>query len=369
MHGLIDPSTSSKISRALLDEVKELAKQFQRKFQRIPAFMEVCGSHTMSLARTGVKKALQDDIRLISGPGCPVCVTDQAAIDAMISLTDGDDRIICTFGDMMRVPGSYGTLMQAKTEGKDIRVVYSPIDAVRIAEQNQQKEVIFLGIGFETTIPTLAAALKEAEEKKIRNFSIWMSAKLTEPILRHLLNNKEVALDGFLLPGHVSMVMGRKHFEFLATEYHLPGVISGFEAMELLSSLRRLLLLALEQNALVVNDYRNVVSEEGNKHAKYWMNHYFSLCDEPWRGIGIIAQSGMDIREEYRQFNAKEKFSVPMRSPRKTKCRCGEVIRGLIDPPECVLFGKACTPLNPIGPCMVSSEGSCAAYYQYMREE
>ncbi|EZP77469.1 hydrogenase isoenzymes formation protein HypD [Parageobacillus genomosp. 1] len=369
MHGLIDPSTSSKISRALLDEVKELAKQFQRKFQRIPAFMEVCGSHTMSLARTGVKKALQDDIRLISGPGCPVCVTDQAAIDAMISLTDGDDRIICTFGDMMRVPGSNGTLMQAKAEGKDIRVVYSPIDAVRIAEQNQQKEVIFLGIGFETTIPILAAALKEAEENEVRNFSIWMSTKLTEPILRHLLNNKEVALDGFLLPGHVSMVMGRKHFEFLAAEYHLPGVISGFEAIELLSSLRRLLVLALDQNALVMNEYRNVVSEEGNKHAKYWMNHYFSLCDEPWRGIGIIPQSGMDFREEYRPFNAKEKFSVPMQSPRKTKCRCGEVIRGLIDPPECALFGKACTPLNPIGPCMVSSEGSCAAYYQYMREE
>lgn len=362
MQWLIDPSTSSKISRAILEEVKELAKQFQNKFQRIPAFMEVCGSHTMALARTGVKKALQD-----SGPGCPVCVTDQAAIDAMISLIHGDDRIICTFGDMMRVPGSYGTLMQAKSEGKDIRVVYSPIDAVRIAEQNQQKEVVFLGIGFETTIPILAAALKEAEENEVHNFSIWMSTKLTEPILRYLLNNKEVVLDGFLVPGHVSMVMGRKHFEFIAKEYHLPGVISGFEAVELLSSLRRLLMMTLEQNALVINDYQNVVSDEGNKYAKYWMNHYFSLCDESWRGIGIIAQSGMNIREEYRHFDAKEKFSIPMRSPRKTKCRCGEVIRGLIEPPECVLFGKACTPLNPIGPCMVSSEGSCSAYYQYMR--
>lgn len=369
MHGLIDPTTSSKISRALLDEVIALAKHFQQKFHRIPLFMEVCGSHTMSLAKTGVKKALQEHIRLISGPGCPVCVTDQSAIDAMISLTDGEDRIICTFGDMMRVPGSYGTLMQAKAEGKDIRVVYSPIDAVRIAEENPQKEVIFLGIGFETTIPILAAAIKVAEENNVCNFSIWMSSKLTEPILRHLIDNQEVALDGFLVPGHVSMVMGRKHFDFLAAEYQMPGVISGFEAYELLSALRKLLMLTLEEKALVLNDYRNAVSEEGNHHAKRWMNHYFSLSDEAWRGIGIIPESGMEIREEYRQFNAKEKFSVPMRSPRKTKCRCGEVIRGIIEPPECPLFGKACTPLNPIGPCMVSSEGSCAAYYQYMREE
>jgi hydrogenase expression/formation protein HypD len=369
MHWLIDTDTSVKVRKVLLDEVIKLAKEFQRKFQRIPAFMEVCGSHTMSLARTGVKKALQDNIRLVSGPGCPVCVTDQASIDMMISLADGDGRIICSFGDMMRIPGSNGTLMQAKAGGKDIRVVYSPVDAVRIAEQNPQKEVIFLGIGFETTIPTIAAALKEAEEKGVHNFSIWMTSKLTAPILRHLLDNEEVALDGFLLPGHVSIVMGRKHWEFLADEYHLPGVISGFEAVDVLNGIRRLLMLALEQKALVLNEYRNVVPEEGNKHAKFWMDHYFTLSDEPWRGIGIIPRSGMDMREEYRQFNAKEKFSVPMQSPRKTKCRCGEVIRGLIDPPECALFGKACTPLNPIGPCMVSSEGSCAAYYQYMREE
>ncbi|GGJ58975.1 hydrogenase expression/formation protein HypD [Anoxybacillus voinovskiensis] len=369
MPELLTPQMNKTVSQLLLKEVVRLSKQFQHKFNRLPAFMEVCGSHTMALARTGVKKALQNDIRLISGPGCPVCVTDQSIIDAMISLTDGENRIICTFGDMMRVPGSDGTLMQAKTEGNDIRVVYSPVDAVRVAEQHPEKEVIFLGIGFETTIPILAAAIKEAEEKRILNFSMWMSTKLVEPILRYLLDYDDLALDGFLLPGHVSMVMGRKHFEFLAEEYRLPAVISGFEAVDLLSSLRQLLLLALAERPLVMNNYQNVVTEDGNTHAKHWMNHYFSLCDEAWRGIGSIPNSGMDIRKEYEQWDAKKKFSVLAKRPRKTKCRCGEIIRGLIEPPECALFAKACTPLHPVGPCMVSSEGSCAAYFQYMREE
>ncbi|ELK21935.1 hydrogenase formation protein, HypA family [Anoxybacillus flavithermus TNO-09.006] len=366
---MLEVTDHSTLSQMLLQEVKTLADRFQQTFGRIPSFMEVCGSHTMALARTGVKKALEGYVRLISGPGCPVCVTDQVTIDAMISLTDGVNRIICTFGDMVRVPGSYGTLMQAKTEGKDVRVVYSPVDAVRIAEQHPHQEVIFLGIGFETTIPILAAAVKEAEEKQVRNFSMWMSTKLVEPILRQLLHDGEVALDGFLLPGHVSMVMGRKHFEFLATEYNIPAVISGFEALDMLSALRHLLLLSLEQRAVVLNDYKSVVTEQGNVQAKYWMNHYFTLCDEAWRGIGVIFDSGMDFKSEYNQFNAKVKFPIPTREPRRTKCRCGEVIRGLIDPPQCALFGRACTPLNPIGPCMVSSEGSCAAYYQYMREE
>ena len=366
---MLEVTDHSTLSQTLLQEVKTLADRFQQTFGRIPSFMEVCGSHTMALARTGVKKALEGYVRLISGPGCPVCVTDQVTIDAMISLTDGVNRIICTFGDMVRVPGSYGTLMQAKTEGKDVRVVYSPVDAVRIAEQHPHQEVIFLGIGFETTIPILAAAVKEAEEKQVQNFSMWMSTKLVEPILRQLLHDGEVALDGFLLPGHVSMVMGRKHFEFLATEYNMPAVISGFEALDMLSALRHLLLLSLEQRAVVLNDYKSVVTEQGNVQAKYWMNHYFTLCDEAWRGIGVISHSGMDFKREYNQFNAKVRFPVPTREPRRTKCRCGEVIRGLIDPPQCALFGRACTPLNPIGPCMVSSEGSCAAYYQYMREE
>ncbi|MCL6615656.1 MAG: hydrogenase formation protein HypD [Anoxybacillus ayderensis] len=369
MLDVMDSPTRSALSRTLLKEVQTLANQFQQTFGRMPSFMEVCGSHTMALARTGVKKALEGYVRLISGPGCPVCVTDQVTIDAMISLTDGADRIICTFGDMMRVPGSYGTLMQAKTEGKDVRVVYSPVDAVRIAKQHPYQEVIFLGIGFETTIPILAAAVKEAEEKQVHNFSMWMSTKLVEPILRQLLHDGEVSLDGFLLPGHVSMVMGRAHFEFLATEYNMPAVISGFEALHMLSAIRHLLILALKQHAIVLNDYKSVVNEQGNVQAKYWMNHYFTLCDEAWRGIGVISQSGMDFKKEYDRFNAKVKFSVLTREPRRTKCRCGEVIRGLIDPPQCVLFGKACTPLHPIGPCMVSSEGSCAAYYQYMREE
>lgn len=351
-----------------MEAVIQIAKEFQRVFGRKPAFMEVCGSHTMALARTGVKPCLKDFVNLISGPGCPVCVTDQRSIDAMIALAEGENRIICTFGDMMRVPGSNKTLLDSKIAGKDIRVLYSPVDAVQVAEDSPDKEVIFLGVGFETTIPIMTLMVAEAEKREITNFSIWMTTKLVEPVLRYLLDAGEVNLDGFLLPGHVSIVLGEDSYKYLVDEYHISGVITGFETAELLAGIYKSIDLALKGKPAIINNHPAIVTKTGNQTIHQWMDKYLTKSDEAWRGIGVIPNSGLDLRADYDRYNAKKRFSVEVGEPRKTKCRCGEVIRGLISPNECSLFGKACHPMNPIGPCMVSAEGSCAATYQYMRE-
>jgi hydrogenase expression/formation protein HypD len=369
MQEILNEFSNPNLSRKLLEKVKEAAEQFIDENGRRPVFMEVCGSHTMALAETGVKKALREHVNLISGPGCPVCVTDQKSIDAMIKLADGENRIICTFGDMIRVPGTEFSLLEAKTEGKDIRIVYSPPDAVRIAEENPDKEVIFLGIGFETTIPVLGVALKEALDRGVKNFSMWMTTKLVEPILRTLLESNEVLIDGFLLPGHVSIILGKNNYQFLVDEYNIPGVISGFESVELLGGIYKLIRQLLEGRVEIENDYSSVVTDRGNIAAQKLIKTYFEPVDEAWRGIGVIPKSGMDIRKEYGELNAKNRFNITVGEPRKTKCRCGEVIRGVVSPEECPLFGKACTPLKPIGPCMVSAEGTCSAHYQYMRED
>jgi hydrogenase expression/formation protein HypD len=365
---ILKQSSNPEICKSLLIAVQEKAKEFHLKFGRKPAFMEVCGSHTMALAKSGIKQSLINDVQLISGPGCPVCVTDQKSIDAMIALAEGENRIICTFGDMMRVPGSSQSLLDAKTAGRDVRVLYSPVDAIRLAEENPEKEVIFLGIGFETTIPILSLLVGKASEKQLPNFSIWMTTKLVEPILRSLLDAGDVALDGFLLPGHVSIVLGENSYQYLTREYNISGVISGFEPAQILSGIYKLIDLALKGEVAIINDHRAVVTKEGNRITREWMNTYFETCDEAWRGIGIIPQSGLDLKPEFDRYNAKKRFNIEVGEPRKTKCRCGEVIRGLISPNECSLFGKACQPMKPIGPCMVSTEGSCAAYYHYMRE-
>lgn len=354
--------------RKSLEAVIQLAEQFKTANNRIPVIMEVCGSHTMALAKTGIKTILKDHISLIAGPGCPVCVTDQKSIDAMIELSKEEHRILCTFGDMIRVPGSKFTLMDSKTEGKDIRVVYSPFDSIKIAEENPDKEVIFLGIGFETTIPSLALTIQEAEKKALTNYSIWMSTKLVEPVLRVLLDSKEVNIDGFLLPGHVSVVTGKNSYNFLVEDYLISGVITGFEPVELLRGIYKLLQQLLSRKSEIINDYTYLVKDKGNTVAQKLMEKYLIYSDEAWRGIGVIQKSGFDLKDAYHSFDAKKKFDVSFGEVRKTKCRCGEIIRGVITPEECVLFSKGCTPLNPIGPCMVSTEGTCAAHYQYLRE-
>ncbi|WP_462412498.1 hydrogenase formation protein HypD [Neobacillus sp. Marseille-QA0830] len=365
---ILKQSSNPELCKPMAEAVIEKAVEFRKKFGRKPVFMEVCGSHTMALARTGVKPLLKDYVELISGPGCPVCVTDQRSIDSMIALAEGENRIICTFGDMMRVPGSDKTLHDSKIAGKDIRVLYSPIEAISIAEANCDKEVIFLGIGFETTIPILTLMVGEAEKRGINNFSIWMATKLLEPVLRNLLDAGDIQMDGFILPGHVSIVLGEESYSFLVDEYEISGVITGFETAELLSGIYKLIELAFAERPEIQNNHPAVVTKTGNQQIQKWLDKYLKKCDEAWRGIGIIKDSGLDLKAEYDQYNAKKRFTVDVNEPHKTKCRCGEVIRGLIAPNGCPLFAKACHPMNPIGPCMVSAEGSCATYYQYMRE-
>lgn len=369
MKEILEKFSDVDFSVELLDKVKEVADRFYAKHGRKPVLMEVCGSHTQAFAKSGVKYAIKDYIHLIAGPGCPVCVTDQTSIDSMIELSKNENVIVCTFGDMMRVPGSRLTLMQEKSQGRDVRIVYSPLDAVKIARENPTKEVVFLGIGFETTIPLLGASVKEAVRQGVENYSVWMNTKLVEPILRYLITLGEVKVDGFLLPGHVSIVTGEEFYYFLRDEYNVPGIISGFESVELLSGLYRIIQCLLNEKAEIINDYPFVVTKKGNKVAQDLMEEFFEIVDEPWRGMGVISKSGMDFKPEFNQFNAKKKFDIEIPEARKTKCKCGEIIRGLIEPPACPLFGKACKPVNPIGPCMVSSEGSCAAYYHFMREE
>ena len=368
MQEILTEASNPELAQKIINQIKRISNIYKEKNGRIPALMEVCGSHTMALARTGIKRILKDEVRLVSGPGCPVCVTDQKSIDSMIELAKNSDHIICTFGDMMRVPGSKGSLLKAKTEGRDIRVVFSPLDAVLIAKQNPSKEIIFLGIGFETTIPVLLAAIKMAEQEKLINFTMWLNIKLLEPILRYLLDTKEVKIDGFLLPGHVSMIIGEESYQFLTQQYKVPGVISGFELVEMLSSIYKLLIMLIDEDYQIKNAYRSVVRVSGNLIAKQLMRTYLQPTDEAWRGIGVINNSGLCFRDEYQHFSAKEKFRIKVAEPLKTKCRCGEIIRGLISPEECALFSGACTPIKPIGPCMVSSEGTCAAHYNYLRE-
>ncbi|MDF2535271.1 MAG: hypD [Bacillales bacterium] len=369
MKEIFDKFNDVDFSIELLEKVKIVADHFYSKHGRKPVLMEVCGSHTQAFAKSGVKYAIKDHIHLIAGPGCPVCVTDQSSIDSMIELANKENVILCTFGDMVRVPGSRQTLMQSKSQGKDVRIVYSPLDAVKIAKENPTKEVVFLGIGFETTIPLLGASVKEAERHGVKNYSVWMNTKLVEPILRYLISLGEVKVDGFLLPGHVSIVTGEEFYYFLRDEYKVPGIISGFEPVELLSGLYRIIECLLSEKAEIINDYPFVVTKKGNKVAQDLMTEFFEVADEPWRGMGIIPKSGMDFKATFNSYNAKKKFDIEIPEARKTKCKCGEIIRGLIEPPDCALFGKACKPVNPIGPCMVSSEGSCAAYYNFMREE
>ncbi|OEH92808.1 hydrogenase formation protein HypD [Bacillus solimangrovi] len=368
MYELLKTSSDPMLSRQLLTKVKQLSNRYTAQYKRLPVIMEVCGSHTMALAKSGVKQALSDHVKLISGPGCPVCVTAQEEIDSMIQLSLEKEVILCTFGDMMRVPGSTITLMEAKAEGRDVRVVYSPLDAVKLAIDHPTKQVVFLGVGFETTIPIISVAIDLAEQHDVENFSVWLSTKLVEPILRTLLEEGDTAIDAFLLPGHVAMVTGSEHFDFLPKDFGVTGSITGFEPVELLSGIYECLLSLLENDKSIKNCYKAVVSREGNRNAIRLMEQYFRLSDENWRGLGIINNSGLRLKEEYNQFNARERFQIQTKEPPKTKCRCGEVISGKISPSECILFGKGCTPIKPIGPCMVSTEGSCSASYQYLQE-
>ena len=330
--------------------------------------MEVCGTHTMAIAKAGIKSVLSENVTLLSGPGCPVCVTPAEEIDAVLALAMEPGVILTSYGDMLRVPGSRpgDSLLRRRALGARVEIVYSPMDAVELAARNPDKEVVFLGVGFETTAPGTAAAVLNARERGIRNFTLWSILKTVEPALRALIAAEGFSVDGFLCPGHVATVIGAEGFAFLPRDYGLPAVVGGFEAEDILLAVYLLLRQLTDGTPKLQNAYPRAVSQRGNVLAQEMIARCFEPCADSWRGLGTIPASGLRLREELRDFDARARFAVSVSSePAPTACRCGEVICGRIAPEGCPLFRKRCTPEDPVGPCMVSSEGACAAAYKY----
>ncbi len=351
---------------------KEKTAVLLEKMQRlVPGeirLMEVCGTHTMSIAEAGIKSMLPKEVKLLSGPGCPVCVTPPQVIDAVLELSMEKDVIITSYGDMLRVPGSKAgdSLLRRKALGAQVVTVYSPVDAVELALQHLDKQVVFLGVGFETTAPGTAAAVLTAQEKGAGNFSLWSMLKLVEPALRALIAMDGFHVDGFLCPGHVATIIGADGFAFLPKDYKLPAVIAGFEPEDILLAVFRLVKQLAEKSPRLENEYTRAVSQSGNLLAQKIMKNCFEARFDVWRGLGGIEASGLGLRDELKKYDAERRFAVRYASAEPpTACRCGEVITGRLAPELCPMFGRACTPEDPVGPCMVSSEGACAAAWKY----
>jgi len=352
--------------RGLIKKIKQLASDIKKEI----SLMEVCGTHTMAVFRHGIKALLPQNLHLLSGPGCPVCVTANDYIDKAIAYAHQDRTILVTFGDMMKVPGSRSSLSEEASEGAQIRVVYSSLEALEIARKNPSYRVIFLGIGFETTAPTIAASILMASEEQISNYLILSGHKIMPPAMRALVENHQIHIDGFLCPGHVSAITGSKIYEFLAREYRIPCVVAGFEPLDILESIRLLLSQIRFGQARVENEYRRAVTYEGNLRAQQLMEKVFSKRSVSWRGMGKIPQSGLKIRKNYASFDVEAQFPIKIKESKDYPgCICGDILRGLKTPPDCSLFKKVCSPSRPLGACMVSSEGTCAAYYKYHQEE
>lgn len=343
--------------------------EFLQKYAQKPmTVMEVCGTHTVSIFRHGLRSLLPETFNLISGPGCPVCVTDQGEIDAAISLAKRPGTVVATFGDMLRVPGTYSSLSEERARGGDVRVVSSAANALALAEKETQKEVVFLAVGFETTAPGTAAVLLEAKEKGLTNFSVFCLHKTVPQALEMLASTPGLKVDGFLLPGHVSVIIGLNPYRCLPERYKIACTVAGFEAAEIMGALANLAYQIATSSPRVDSFYKRAVKPEGNRMAQALIERVFHPSNARWRGLGTIEMSGLVINEEFSSWDASRKFHIAPSRPEPPKgCRCGEVLSGLLTPPECSLFGKICTPLSPVGPCMVSSEGSCAAYYKYAR--
>jgi hydrogenase expression/formation protein HypD len=350
-----------KLASLLLEKITGLADQPMR-------LMEVCGTHTVAIFRSGIRSLLPDTVELISGPGCPVCVTPAGEIDRAIALAGQEGVILATFGDLMRVPGSESSLQGERASGADIRVVLSPLDAVQMAQDDPGRKVVFFAVGFETTSPAIAAAVQEVQRRGLGNFYLLSSQRVIPPAIRALLSGGKVKIDGFILPGHVSVIIGRAPYLLISEEFGLPGVITGFEPLEILEGVYMLLRQREEGRTTIEIQYSRAVKEEGNRHALSILNAVFTPVDARWRGLGVIPKSGLAVRDEFTAMDAAQAFDIPYAEVEDPPgCLCGEVLQGIHRPPDCPLFGTRCTPEEPIGPCMVSSEGSCAAYYKYGR--
>ena len=345
--------------------VMKLVEQIRKASTKPINLMEVCGGHTMSIQKYGIPSLLPETVNLISGPGCPVCVTDRKYIDHAIALARLPEVIITTYGDLIRVPGSTTSLDREKSKGADVRIVYSILDAITIAKENPNKKIVFLGIGFETTTPPTAVGILNASEQKISNFSVLTSHKIMPPAMAALID-EEVKIDGYIAPGHVSTITGSGIYEDIPEKFKLGVVISGFEPVDLLQSVLMLVNQIENKDFKVEIQYSRVVKPEGNLIAQQMVDKVFESRDEWWRGLGVLKDSGLKIRDEFAQFDAEKVFDVEIEPTREDKgCICGLILKGMKKPKDCKLFGTACTPSDPVGACMVSSEGSCYAYYRY----
>ncbi|MDH3681909.1 MAG: hydrogenase formation protein HypD [Acidimicrobiia bacterium] len=360
----IDEYRDPQAARRLLAEIAVLAESQPRR-----KLMEVCGGHTHAIYRHGIEALLPENVELIHGPGCPVCVIPMGRVDDAIAVAGTDGVTMCCFGDMIRVPGGGSSLLEAKALGADLRVVYSPLDALALAEREPGRQVVFLAVGFETTAPSTAITVLQAREREVENFSVFCNHVTIVPPLKAILDSPGLDLDGFLGPGHVSTVIGTGPFRFVAEQYRRPLVTAGFEPVDILQAVLMLLRQLDQGRCEIENQYRRVVSERGNKRALALLQEVFVLRPHfEWRGLGFIAQSALALAPEFSQWDAEKRFDVPgVRVADPKACQCGEVLKGSLRPWECKVFGTACTPETPIGTCMVSSEGACAAYYNYGR--
>ena len=354
-------------AQTLINGIQALVAQIDICRSRPLQIMEVCGGHTHTIFRYGIQTMLPEQIELIHGPGCPVCVLPMGRVDDCVAIAETPGVIFTTFGDAMRVPGSRKSLMQAKAEGADVRMVYSPLDALSLARANPGRQVVFFGLGFETTMPSTALTVLQAEREGIRNFSLFCNHITIVPTIKAILDSPELTLDGFLGPGHVSMVIGTRPYEFIARHYHRPLVVTGFEPLDVLQSIWMVLRQIKDGRCEIENQYTRVVPERGNAAGLEAVARVFELREFfEWRGLGSIDHSGVRIREAYSHYDAERKFDVPaLRIADPKSCQCGEVLKGVIKPWQCKVFGSACKPETPLGALMVSSEGACAAYYQY----
>ena len=367
----VDEFRDPQAARALLREIGASARRMGRDAKHPLQVMEVCGGHTHSIFRYGLKDLIPEAVEFVHGPGCPVCVLPMGRVDDCLAIARQPEVIFTTFGDAMRVPGSQGSLLQARAEGADVRMVYSPLDALALAQAHPDRQVVFFALGFETTMPSTAMTVLEAERLGVRNFSLFCNHITIVPTIKAILDSPGMGIDGFLGPGHVAVVSGTAPFEFIAQQYRRPLVISGFEPTDILQSLLMVLQQLEAGRAAVENQYARLVDPRGNAVALDAIARVFELREFfEWRGLGSIDHSGVRMRAAYADFDAERRFELPgVRIADPKSCQCGEVLKGAIKPPQCKVFGKACTPQTPLGALMVSSEGACAAYYQFARRE
>lgn len=347
------------------EEAQKLIEAIHKEAKFEINIMEFCGTHTHEIFRYGIREVMPKNVRLLSGPGCPVCVTAEEDIDSIIEMTMKYNLGVITFGDMVNVPGSAGSLSYLRAIGYKVEVVYSPLEAINIAHNDPYREYILIGVGFETTAPTLAYTLKKTKELGIKNLYYYPLNKLTPPAMKAILEMGEIKIDGIIGPGHVSTVIGRKGWKEIGEKYKIPFVISGFDPLDILKGIYILVKMISRGERGVINGYPRCVTEEGNLYAQKLMYEVFHVSETTWRGLGKINESGLELNGDYKEFDARENFPVAVQSKGSKGCRCGEILRGIIEPPQCALFGKECSPQNPKGPCMVSSEGTCSAYYMY----